>query len=273
VIATNVSRILEAISPGDIVLDIGGWACPFNRANYVLDAQPYDTRGFYSTFGGPRFQGGEVECFSRATWIQRDICDRTPFPFTDKSVDYVICSHTLEDVRDPLWVCSEMIRIGKRGYLEVPSRVAESSRGWEHPRLAGLSHHRWLVEIKGQHVVFQMKSHHIHSHWRYSFPRAHLASLTAEQRVQWLFWQESFEYSERMFEDLAGVRADLESFVAGVRPYPKWRLGADSKFRTVADICRQASSGVLRRLQALVHPGPGRIPEGRARGIQAGEDE
>jgi hypothetical protein len=32
----------------------------------------------------------------------------------------VICSHTLEDIRDPLWVCSEMIRIGKAGYIELP---------------------------------------------------------------------------------------------------------------------------------------------------------
>ena len=60
-----------------------------------------------------------------------------------------ICSHTLEDLRDPLWVCAELVRVAKAGYVEVPSRAAEQSRGWEHPRIAGLSHHRWLIEIDG----------------------------------------------------------------------------------------------------------------------------
>ena len=43
----NAQRILSSLSAGDLVLDIGGWACPFNRANYILDAEPYETRGFY----------------------------------------------------------------------------------------------------------------------------------------------------------------------------------------------------------------------------------
>ena len=31
-----------------MVLDIGGWAHPFNRANYVMDLAPYVTRGFHT---------------------------------------------------------------------------------------------------------------------------------------------------------------------------------------------------------------------------------
>jgi hypothetical protein len=81
---SNVDRILASLSPSDVVLDIDGWACPFNRANIVLDAAPYETRGHYGSFGGPPFQGPERESFTRETWIQRDICDRTPFPFGDR---------------------------------------------------------------------------------------------------------------------------------------------------------------------------------------------
>jgi hypothetical protein len=66
-------------------------------------------------------QGGGREWFGRGTWIQRDICDREPFLFKDKEIDFVVCSQTLEDVRDPLWVCSEMIRVAKAGYIEVPA--------------------------------------------------------------------------------------------------------------------------------------------------------
>src|SRR5688572_5342175 len=160
----NVDQVLKEIAPSDVVLDIGGWARPFSRANFVMDAEPYETRGYY---GSP--QGGTREYFSAETWIQRDICERTPFPFVDKEIDFAICSHTLEDVRDPLWVCSEMIRVAKRGYIEVPSRVAESCRGVESGQV-GWSHHRWLIEIRDRRISFLMKYHKIHSHWRLSFP-------------------------------------------------------------------------------------------------------
>lgn len=247
-IEANVKRVLDAISPGDVVLDVGGWACPFNRANFVLDSSPFHSRGFYSTFGGPKSQGGDVEHFSEATWIQRDMCDRAPYPFADKSVDFVICSQTLEDVRDPLWVCSEMIRIGKRGYIEVPSRKAESSRGWEHPRLAGLSHHRWLVDVEGDQLTFQMKYHLINSHWRFSLPRSFLMSLLDEEKIEYVFWENSFSFSERIVHGQEQMAAELECFVKAVRPYPAWMLATDAWLRNLVGLGRRAASKLKRPL-------------------------
>jgi len=156
----NSDLIMSELPDSAVVLDIGGWAHPFNRANYVMDAEPYETRGYYNrTFAriNPLLPlGGTVERFTSNTWIQRDICEKTPYPFEDKSIDLVICSHTLEDIRDPLWVCSEMIRIAKAGYIEVPSRRWESCRGHE-PGIAGLSHHRWLIGIEGNGLRFIQK--------------------------------------------------------------------------------------------------------------------
>jgi len=234
----NVQRALAAIRPDDVVLDIGGWACPFNRANYVLDAQPYETRGYYKKFGGLAFQAGEKEYFSRDTWIVRDICDHAPFPFADKSIDWVICSHTLEDLRDPLWVCHEMIRIAKRGYIEVPSRVAESSRGWEDPRIAGLTHHRWLIDIDAerQHIKFMMKFHQIHTHWRLSLPAQYLRTLPVEATVQWLFWDDTFSYEEVTIHGIPEQQVELARFVQAVHPYPAWRLGLASLARRAAGV-------------------------------------
>jgi hypothetical protein len=227
----NVKRIMESLSSEDVVLDIGGWCCPFNRANYVLDVEPYETRGFYTSFGGPASQGPQREYFTKETWIRRDLCERTPFPFGDKQLDFVTCSHVLEDIRDPLWVCSEMIRIAKRGYIEVPSRVAETCRGWEIPEEAGLSHHRWLITMNGNSVDFLMKYHLIHTHWRFSLPKSYMRSLRPEQHVQWMFWEDSFTYSERMARDFAAQVAELEGFVESVHPYPQWRLSADRQVR------------------------------------------
>jgi hypothetical protein len=217
----NSDLIFSRLKPSDVVLDIGGWAHPFNRANYVMDAEPYETRGYYNRSFARNNPfpplGGNVEYFTQDTWIQRDICEKTPFPFADKSIDLVICSHTLEDIRDPLWVCSEMIRIAKAGYLEVPSRLAESCRGCE-PGIAGLSHHRWLIEIKDNNVRFLQKFHRIHN-WEYSLPASVLRRTTEAQRVSWLFWQDSFEFYETTLHGSAQTE-ELDSFVRSIRAYP-----------------------------------------------------
>ena len=38
----NAERILASLAPTDVVVDVGGWAQPFARANYVIDLMPYD---------------------------------------------------------------------------------------------------------------------------------------------------------------------------------------------------------------------------------------
>jgi hypothetical protein len=232
VLLENSDGVMRLLSPADVVLDIGGWAHPFNRANYVMDSGSYETRGYYNrTFAKANpFPpiGGTEEYFTAETWIQRDICEKTPFPFADKSLDFVVCSHTLEDIRDPIWVCEEMIRVGKAGYIEVPSRVWESCRGHE-PGIAGLSHHRWLIDIDqaGNSIAFLPKFHNIHN-WRYSLPKSVLRSLDERARVQWLFWKDSFSYSEITIHGLENQADELASFVDKVRPYSPVRIMAAS---------------------------------------------
>jgi Methyltransferase domain len=251
----NVAEILSRLSPDTKVLDIGGWARPFNRANYVIDAEPYETRGY---FGDPKLasvrgwyapaQAGDREWFSRDTWIQRDICDHEPFPFADKQIDFVICSQTLEDLRDPLWICAEMTRVGKRGYIEVPSRLVESSRGVERNQV-GWSHHRWLIDIVDNHVYFTMKYHKIHSHWRFSFPARNLRQLPECRRDQWLFWDGSFKYSEVTIHGPDRIGAELERFVRANNGYPQWLLEADRRCRQAAGLGRR----VYRKVRRTIH--------------------
>ncbi len=72
-----------------------------------------------------------------------------------------------------------------------------------------------------------MKYHLIHTHCRFSFPRSLMKSLRPEQQVQWMFWEDSSAYPERIAHDFAAQVAELEGFVQHVNPYRQWRLSAD----------------------------------------------
>jgi len=244
----NDQKIFGLLKPTDIVLDIGGWACPYNRANYVLDAEPYETRGYYKTVGLPGSQGGDREHFTRDTWFRRDICEKQPFPFPDKMFDFVICSHTLEDIRDPLWVCAEIARIGKRGYVEIPSRLAESSRGWESARTAGLTHHRWLIDVDSaaSHIRLLHKHHMIHANRRFAFPQSFLRRLSDEQRVSWLFWEGTFTVSETTLHGSDAIANELEGYVRNSYRYPEWRLVADHAVAQVRAFAPRVSGRLTR---------------------------
>jgi hypothetical protein len=245
----NVDRLVSELGPADSVLDVGGWACPFNRAQWILDAEPYETRGYYATFGGSPFQGPATEWFTKETWVQRDICDRTPWPFADKSFDVAICSHTLEDVRDPLWVCSELMRVARRGYIEVPSRVFESSLGLERPRQAGLSHHRWLIDIEGSRIRFLPKYHMIHADRRFHLPARHLRGLPREAAVQWMWWAGSFEFEEVTIHGLQAQESELERFARTHYPWPVWMIGVDRTVRQVSGFGHRVAAWAVRRVR------------------------
>ena len=144
----NTKKILKKLSSADIVLDIGGWACPFNRANIVIDIMPYESHGIHG------YRGSKTEFFSKDTWIIHDVSSRKRLPFRNKEIDFVVCSHVLEDIRDPIRLCSELIRIGKSGYIEVPSRIVESIIGLDGRRYAGYPHHHWLIDIFWNKIIF-----------------------------------------------------------------------------------------------------------------------
>jgi len=95
------------IRPDDLVIDIGSGGDPFPYATHLIDRflEPTEHRH------GPL--------------VNRDkpliAADVHNLPFRDKSFDFVYCAHILEHVDDPITACAEIMRIGKRGYLETPT--------------------------------------------------------------------------------------------------------------------------------------------------------
>lgn len=211
-LAASRQAILDRLPEEQLVLDIGGWADPLERADWVIDAMPHRSRGLYAREGWVERLEPRAERFSADTWVQRDLCDREPWPFEDGQFDFVVCSHTLEDLRDPLWACAEIQRVGGAGYVEVPSRLEEQSFG-VYGGFVGWPHHHWLIEVTGTHIEFVFKDHEIHARPDCHFPRALWESLSAEERVQTLWWEGGFTYAERLFLEERPQAAYLPDFV------------------------------------------------------------
>jgi len=202
----NQQEVFQRIRETDLVVDIGGGAQPLKRANKIVDVIPYDKRGSFGSIGSM------PERFRKEDWIVRDLCMREPLPFKDKEVDFVFCSHVLEDVRDPIWLCSEIVRIGMRGYIETPSRLAESCRGMEDFRYPGYMHHRWLIEYDpGKcEIVFFHKSQLLNT------DRNFVNILTGSTTLSF-FWEGNFGFKEEILIDSKAIRENLKSFVEDSR--------------------------------------------------------
>jgi SAM-dependent methyltransferase len=190
---------IEAMVGNGLVLDIGGWGDPFWRADYVIDLFPYETRGI-ATHGIGCLPVSCVypdplpgERFRKDTWIIHDICSEKPLPFPDKMFDFVTCAQTLEDVRDPLRACSEIIRVGRAGYIETPSRIGESIL-WQ--GMIGAAHHRWVVNVVGNRLEFRMKHHFLHTSPKFYISTSFARQIPFEARRLCFFWQNTFEYKE-----------------------------------------------------------------------------
>lgn len=205
---SSVRAIEEQLAPDARVIDVGGWASPFPRADWVLDLMPYETRGLYGELRP------DEERFTSETWVQRDICERVPWPFDDDAFDFAVCSHTLEDVRDPIWVCSELSRVAKAGYIEVPSRLEEQCMGVDGQWWAGWSHHRWLIDEVSGALRFVFKPHHLHVRGEAHFPATFQDSLDASDRVLCFWWTGAIPVREAVFIDEADVNDYLDAVVA-----------------------------------------------------------
>jgi len=107
-----------------LCLEIGSGHNPMPQADVLLDK--------YLDYNGER--GGPLKIDQRPM-VVGDACQ---LPFKDGVFDYVICRHVLEHLIQPEKALREMMRVGKAGYIETPSEIAE----WLEPHRP---YHRWFV--------------------------------------------------------------------------------------------------------------------------------
>lgn len=61
-------------------------------------------------------------------------------------VDFLLCTHTLEDIRDPIFAIQQIQQVAKGGYISMPNKYAELTHVDSH-YFVGWSHHRWIFSL------------------------------------------------------------------------------------------------------------------------------
>lgn len=122
------------IASGEKVLDIGSGNNPFPFATHLVDLYHEDNR----------HRGGVELVRDGRPMFEADI---ESLPFRDKEFDFVYCSHVLEHVNDPKKACGEIMRVGKRGYIETPTRTSDIFYNFCYL-------HKWYVNLAGSSLIF-----------------------------------------------------------------------------------------------------------------------
>jgi len=175
-----VDEFIDSIK--EKVLDVGAGESPLKFATHVIDYMDYDKRGVSQGVSA------DQDKFTKETWNSSDFY-QMPWNYPDKFFDFVNCVQTLEDIRDPISVCREMIRVGNAGFIQCPNIISELNENFWH--------HRWFVRNYNGKLQFLHKSYGITmSDEIKKILKELMESRTHDENATGMRWQISFEYEE-----------------------------------------------------------------------------
>lgn len=179
--------IAMPINIGDRVIDIGSGGYPFPLATHLADLYIGET-------------SHRTELFQSAGQPVVH-CDIEKLPFKNKAFDFVYCSHVLEHVDDPAKACNELMRIGKGGYIETPTKTSDIMFNF----VSLKNHHKWHIELLEDTLVFMewkncerrdMGTNYffdqVHSQWKN--PLQDMFYNNRDLFVNFLNWKTIFRY-------------------------------------------------------------------------------
>lgn len=162
-IAWSLRRLYCPVDRSDLVLEVGSGGSPYFRANVLCDAYEVTQERFFAPLVHDR---PTIMAFVEQ------------LPFKDDSFDFVIASHVLEHSADPEKFLSEIQRVAKAGYIEVPDAFMERLTHYGFHRLeitdkdGGLIIRKKKNYIQDEEVVdlFHNKARPIFPHWAARYP-------------------------------------------------------------------------------------------------------
>jgi SAM-dependent methyltransferase len=162
-IAWSLRRVYCPVSKETLVLEVGSGASPYFRANVLCDAYEETQERFFTPLVHDR---PTVLAFVEN------------LPFKDDAFNFVIASHVLEHSTDPERFLSELQRVARAGYIEVPDAFMERLTHYGFHRLEitdgaeGLIIRKKKNFIQDQEVValFHNKARPIFPKWVARFP-------------------------------------------------------------------------------------------------------
>lgn len=114
-------RRLHCPVPSDaLVLEVGSGGNPYPRADVLLDAYEVTRERHWVPLA--------VDRPTVLGFVER-------LPFRDNAFDFIIASHVLEHSADPARFLSELQRVGRAGYIEVPDAFFERINPYRDHRL------------------------------------------------------------------------------------------------------------------------------------------
>lgn len=175
-----INYILKKKNEGDFkVIDVGGsvngWSSPYVDA--VVDFNDLEKNN---------------------TNIKHFKCDITHPDSYEEILNYVnkngkfhfcICTHTLEDIINPVYVCEQICKISNEGYISFPSKFRELSR-FEGGNYRGYIHHRWIFKVKdGNKIVAFPKINLIENNKLFD----KIANMSDDLKDLSFYWKDNIE--------------------------------------------------------------------------------
>lgn len=137
-LAWSLRRLYVPVSSSDLVLEVGSGGNPYGRSDVLVDAyENTDDRHWVPLVS------------DRPTALAYGEC----LPFKDKAFDFVIASHVLEHSAHPEKFLTELQRVAKAGYIEVPHAFFEKVNPYHNHRLEiGLEESELIISKKSSAI-------------------------------------------------------------------------------------------------------------------------
>lgn len=191
---------IKNIGEKDIVLDVGSGDKPFWRADVIVDKYINDNQQRHS---------GSIIYDSNKLFMNADVEN---LPFKDKVFDFVFCSHLLEHVENPDKAISELTRVAKKGYIEVPNAILEL--------LQPFPPHLWFCMYDNNTLIFKQKEkknelliNNIGEFGKYIYNNnifQYLLTRHINNIFICLYWKDEFKYKVLKLKDKGNVYKYIE---------------------------------------------------------------